>query len=113
MKNAPVQDTNEGAVDTADYTPKAKREALFLELAPKMIQPRPNTLASRLLALFKEGRALTSPEFQVITGSWRLSAVVFDLKGLNWPVQSVLIAAPSQSHPDRKISRYWLEGGAQ
>lgn len=95
MRSAPAQTTNEGALGSAYSTPKP-------------IQPPPNTLASHLLVLLKEGRALTSPDFQNLTGSWRLAAVVFTLKELNWPVQSVRIAAPSYSNPRREIALYFM-----
>ena len=108
MKNALIQTTNKSAADTANYSLKIKQESLFPELEPKPIQPPPNTLTSRLLELFKEGRALTSPDFQNLTGSWRLAAVVFELKGLNWPILAIRISAPSPSRPNRKIAPYFM-----
>ncbi len=54
------------------------------------------------------GQSFTYPEFEVITGSWRLSAIIFTLKGLGWPVDSHDIAAPSKDCPSRIISRYYL-----
>lgn len=108
MKNALIQTTNKSAADTANYSLKIKQESLFPELEPKSIQPPPKTLTSRLLESFKENRALTSPDFQNLTGSWRLAAVVFELKGLNWPILTIRISAPSPSRQNRRIARYFM-----
>lgn len=54
------------------------------------------------------GQTFTHPEFELITGSWRLSAVIFTLKGLGWPIDSYDITAPSKDCPSRVISRYYL-----
>lgn len=72
------------------------------------IWPNPNTLPARCLAMLLNGQALTSPEFQAITGSWRLAAVIFTLKCLGWPIVSLEIPAPTKEAPDRYISRYSL-----
>ena len=76
------------------------------ELAPVM--PRPGTLACKLLAMLSRGARLTHPEFEVLTGSWRLSAVVFELALLGWQIESVRVNAPTVDRPDRPIARYWL-----
>jgi hypothetical protein len=55
-----------------------------------------------------KGETFIHPEFECITGSWRLSAVVFKLKKLGWPVESLDLAAPSPECPNRTISRYFL-----
>ncbi|AJP48284.1 hypothetical protein PG1C_07030 [Rugosibacter aromaticivorans] len=68
----------------------------------------PNTLPARCLALMLNGQSFTHPEFEQITGSWRLSAVVFTLKGLGWPVESFDLSAPSPECATRTISRYYL-----
>lgn len=72
------------------------------------IYPTPNTLPAQCLALMLNGQSFTHPEFEQITGSWRLSAVVFTLKGLGWPVESFDLSAPSPECPTRTISRYFL-----
>ncbi len=72
------------------------------------IYPSPNTLPARCLSLMLNGQSFTHPEFEQITGSWRLSAVIFILKGLGWPVESYDLLAPSQECPTRTISRYYL-----
>ncbi len=72
------------------------------------IYPTPNTLPARCLSMMLNGQDFTHPEFEAITGSWRLSAVIFTLKGLGWPVESFDLPAPSPECPTRTISRYFL-----
>ena len=72
------------------------------------IYPSPNTLPARCLALMLNAQTFTHPEFEQITGSWRLSAVIFTLKELGWPVESHDLSAPSPECPTRTISRYFL-----
>jgi len=58
--------------------------------------------------MFIKGNSFTHPEFEEITGSWRLSAVICILRKLGWPVESKDISAPSKNCQHRKISRYYL-----
>lgn len=86
-------------------------EQLYLFEPPPFspIWPRRSTLAGRALALFLEGEALTHPDFQEHTGSWRLSEPVRALRhDYGWPVESNDIPCPTADHPDRVISRYFL-----
>ena len=76
------------------------------------IYPSPNTLPARCLSMMLNGQTFTHPEFEVITGSWRLSAVVFKLKDLGWPVESFELHAPSPECSTRAISRYFLPAKA-
>ena len=70
----------------ATHTPE--QLALF-EAGPFLPNwPRPDTLAETALALLLDGRELDHPTFERLTGSWRLAAVVFELRALGWPVQS-------------------------
>ena len=48
--------------------------------------PTTGTLAERALNLMLDGAKLDSPTFQDETGSWRLAAVVFELRCMGWPV---------------------------
>jgi hypothetical protein len=100
----------ERAPATSDDEIIASGEQLSLlpetELAPTM--PRLGTLAARLLTMLSRGARLTHPEFEALTGSWRLSAVVFELGLLGWQIDSVRINAPTADRPDRPIARYWL-----
>ncbi|NMM27215.1 MAG: hypothetical protein HHJ12_07970 [Glaciimonas sp.] len=72
------------------------------------IWPTPNTLPARCLSMMLAGQTFIHPEFEAIAGSWRLSAVIFTLKGLGWPVESLDIPAPTPEAPSRVISRYYL-----
>ena len=72
------------------------------------IYPTPNTLPACCLAMMLNAQTFTHPEFEQVTGSWRLSAVVFTLKELGWPVESYDLSAPSAECPTRTISRYFL-----
>ena len=72
------------------------------------VWPTPNTLPARCLSLMLAGKTFTHPEFEVITGSWRLSAVVFTLIELGWPIASLDISAPTNEAPGRTLRRYYL-----
>jgi hypothetical protein len=72
------------------------------------IYPKSHTLLHRCLSMMLSGQTFTHPEFELIAGSWRLSAVIFTLKGLGWDIDSHDISAPSKDCPSRVISRYNL-----
>lgn len=72
------------------------------------VWPQPSTLAMRCLQIFLEGDSLTHPQFEAVSFSWRLAAVVNALRELGWPVISEDIASPTAENPDRIISRYRL-----
>jgi hypothetical protein len=75
--------------------------------------PQRGTLAYRLLGMFAEGARLTHPDFQALTGSWRLAAVAFELGLLGWPLTVERIAAPTPERPDRTIARYSFDASAR
>jgi hypothetical protein len=83
--------------------------ALLPEPPFSPIWPQSSTLAARLLDILLSGRTQTHPQFEALTFSWRLSAVVFELRELGWPVLAVDISAPTQACPDRIIAKYWLD----
>ena len=70
--------------------------------------PERNTLADRALKLFLDGKVFDPPDFLEGSGSWRLAAVVFQLRTLGWPVETVEVPSPSEEHPGRKITLYKL-----
>jgi hypothetical protein len=70
--------------------------------------PMPGTLAADALAIFMRGEGITSPQFEAVTFSWRLSAVVYTLRDLGWPIESVDIPSPTHENPHRYIARYYL-----
>ncbi len=77
------------------------------------IFPSPNTLPGKLLRRLLAGETFDHPEFERVTGSWRLSAVVFTLVNtFGWPVSSWDVHAPTFDCPSRTISRYYLPASA-
>ena len=70
--------------------------------------PKRNTLADHALRLFLDGRVFDHPDFMGACGSWRLAAVVFQLRTLGWPVETIEIPSPSEEHPGRTIALYKL-----
>jgi hypothetical protein len=98
MKNPDSRQASSGFQQTS-FLPEPEFNPLW---------PNPNTLPARCLSMLLTSRTFTHPEFEEQTGSWRLSAVVFTLIGLGWPVQSLDIPAPTPEAPSRTISRYYL-----
>ncbi len=72
------------------------------------VWPRPNTLSARCLAMLLAGQAIDHLDFIERTGSWRLAAVIFELRALGWPVEAEEIPAPTADAPTRHICRYTL-----
>ena len=70
--------------------------------------PQLGTLAARALDIFLRGESLTHPQFEAVSFSWRLAAVVGALRELGWPVESVDIPAPTFENPHRCIACYRL-----
>ena len=68
--------------------------------------PLIGTMEHRALSeLLERGRGgLTSPEFQAVTGSWRLSAPVHELRRKGWPIATEWVRTRF-----RKFARYTLE----
>ncbi len=94
--------------DSRQASSGLKQIALLPEPDFNPIYPTPNTLPARCLDLMLDGQTFTHPEFEQLTGSWRLSAVIFTLKELGWPVESFDLSAPSPECSTRTISRYFL-----
>ena len=65
-------------------------------------------LADRALKLFLDGKVYDHPDFLEGCGSWRLAAVVFQLRALGWPIDTLEIPAPSEEHAGRTIALYKL-----
>jgi hypothetical protein len=72
------------------------------------VWPQPQTLAAQALEIFLRGEGLTHPQFEAVSFSWRLSAVVAVLRDLGWPIEADDIAAPTFESPHRAIARYHL-----
>jgi hypothetical protein len=72
--------------------------------------PKKNTLADRALGMLMDGRMIDHPDFENSTQSWRLGAVVFILRTLGWPIETIEIPSPTEQSPDRIIALYHLPG---
>ena len=72
--------------------------------------PSRGTLADKALGMLMDGRLIDHPEFEDVTQSWRLGAVIFKLRVLGWPVETIEIPSPTEHKPDRVIALYRLDG---
>ena len=72
--------------------------------------PTRGTLSDRALGMLMDGRLIDHPEFQDVTQSWRLGAVIFTLRALGWPVETIEVPSPTEHSPDRVIALYRLDG---
>ncbi len=55
------------------------------------------------------GRMIDHPDFESSTQSWRLGAVVFTLRTLGWPIETIEIPSPTEHYPERVIALYHLD----
>lgn len=72
--------------------------------------PKKNTLADRALRMLMDGKHIDHPDFEQSTQSWRLGAVIFTLRALGWPIETIEIPSPTEQCPDRVIALYRLHG---
>lgn len=80
-----------------------KRQMSFLP-EPKY-QPRypiQGTMAAKALRLMLTGAKVAHPDFEAVTGSWRLAAHIYVLKKLGWPVMKELVPMPGRGDDGRK-----------
>lgn len=70
-------------------------------------------LAQVALRMLMTGQSMTTPDFQAVTGSWRLAAYVRELRALGWPVLSREVSRPIPENPNRHIAAYWLSDDAR
>ena len=88
---------------------EAEQLSLFGPIPFSPIYPKRTSLPGRALALLLDGRELTHPEFETLTGSWRLSEPIRALRhDFGWPVHATEISCPTAERPDRVIARYYL-----
>ncbi len=86
------------------------QQAEMFELPPfNPSWPSKNTLADVALGMLMNGRMINHPDFEDATQSWRLGAVIFTLRTLGWPVETIEIPSPTESCPDRIIALYRLD----
>lgn len=88
----------------------ANTEQLALFAMPKRCPawPQRGTLAHKALVLLLDGRSLDHPTFDAEVGSWRLAAVVFELRAQGWPIRTTNEPAPTQECLSRRIAIYRL-----
>lgn len=72
--------------------------------------PTRGTLPDKALGMLMDGRLINHPDFENVTQSWRLGAVIFTLRTLGWPVETIEIPSPTEACPDRVIALYRLDG---
>ena len=71
--------------------------------------PQRGTLADKALGMLMDGRLIDHPDFENSTQSWRLGAVIFTLRTLGWPVETIEVPSPTEHSPDRIIALYRLD----
>ena len=71
--------------------------------------PKHGTLAERALKMLMDGHMIDHPDFELSTESWRLGAVIFTLRTLGWPIETIEIPSPSAHCPTRIIALYKLD----
>jgi hypothetical protein len=70
--------------------------------------PTRNTLADCALGELMNGKMIDHHDFEDGTQSWRLGAVIFNLRTLGWPVETIKIPAPTEQSPNRFVALYHL-----
>jgi hypothetical protein len=89
--------------------PSLGEQLSFLPPAPFCpAWPTKHTLEDKALALLMAGRLLDHPAFQGDCGSWRLAAVIFNLRALGWPIDTMTKPSPSDTCPGRTVALYRL-----
>lgn len=104
--------TPKGKAPAPTKTQGAHGEQLsFLPPAPFCpTWPKRGTLADRALKTLMDGRLIDHGDFIESTQSWRLGAVIFTLRTLGWPVETLEIPSPTTDNPHRLIALYRLDG---
>lgn len=72
--------------------------------------PTKGTLADKALKMLLDGCKIDHPDFENSTRSWRLGAVIFTLRRLGWPIESIDVPSPTLDNPARIIAVYYLPG---
>lgn len=72
--------------------------------------PTRETLAYRALGMLMDGQLIDHPDFEGRTQSRRLGAVIFTLRALGWPEETIEIPRPTAHSPDWVIALYRLDG---
>ena len=104
--------TQKGETPTRDQATGVSGEQLSFLPPPPFCPtwPKRGTLADRALGMLMDGRLIDHPDFENSTQSWRLGAVIFTLRALGWPVETIEVPSPTEHSPDRIIALYRLDG---
>lgn len=70
--------------------------------------PKRESLEDRALGMFMGERMLDHPALETETASWRLAAVVYELRDLGWPVESIDIPASTEVRGNCFLALYRL-----
>jgi hypothetical protein len=102
MKKAPTRANESGAYgEQLSFLPP-------LPFCPTW--PTRGTLTDKALGMLMDGRMIDHPDFECSTRSWRLGAVIFKLRTLGWPIETIDVPSPTEETPDRIIALYHLPG---
>ena len=71
--------------------------------------PARGTLAALALERLMDGALLNHNDFIGACGSWRLGAVIFHLRSLGWPIETISSHCPTVQSPERMVARYKLD----
>lgn len=74
------------------------------------IYPNGSSLEGKALALLLEDLEIEHPDFERVTGSWRLGAYIEKLRIKGWPIMTLDVMRPAPERPDRVIARYKMPG---
>lgn len=105
-----ARNTNKNEAPTPSKVSGASGEQLSFLPPPPFCPTELNrgTLADVALGIFMDGRHIDHPEFDQVTQSWRLAAVVLQLRTLGWFVEKIEIPRPTNENPSRCIALYHL-----
>jgi hypothetical protein len=71
--------------------------------------PTRGTLAALALERLMNGELLNHNDVIGVCGSWRLGAVIYDLRVLGWPIETISSHCPTVQSPDRLVALYRLD----
>lgn len=99
-----------GEADIEQHLDSKSPEQLTLFGPPPLSAtvPPPHTLPGRLLSALLASGAVSHPEWESQSSSWRAAAAVRELRVHGWPIETLRIPSPTPEHPRRRIARYRL-----
>lgn len=91
-----------------DHNPRGEQLSFLPPLEFTPICPTKNTLEDYALAMLAKGHPFNHPEFETKHQSWRLAAVVFNLRRLGWPIETTLTPRLCADGKRKNVARYRL-----